>query len=203
MKRIKRIIGSAAFLIIGVFLLAAVSYLLRPVDDKSRSDNFYRAGLPGFYAEEDESLDIVSFGASGLSYFLNGCILWEEYGMTGYNLATSNQSIFALEALVDEVQKTQSPDLYIVETRKFLKAEDKYLNEGSFQYLYNNMKYSLNRISLINYLEDSWIDRFENYFDIILYHDSWEDFSYDNLQYIDNAAANDTKGWKTKKRLKK
>lgn len=203
MKVFKKIVGTVAFLGIGIVLFFGVSYMLRPVDDNSKNDNFFRKGLPGFYGEEKDSLDVVLFGSSAISHFMNNPVLWEEYSLTAYNLGSSNQSCYALELMIDEVQKTQSPQLYIVETRKFLFAEDKSTNQKSFPYLFDNMNYSLKRLEVINYLYDDWGQRLNSYLDIISYHDSWEDFSYDNLKYIDNKIDNPTKGWKTRKKIKK
>lgn len=203
MKTVKRVLGTGVFLGIGLLMFVAVSYMLRPVKVKTKVDNFYRVGFTGFYEEEKNSLDIVSFGASGLSYFMDNPMLWDEFQLTAYNLGTSNQSCFILEHMIDEVEKTQSPQLYIVETRKFLFAEEKSYNKKSFPYVIDNMKYSWNRIKLINYLTDDWEERLNYYFDIISYHDSWEDFSSKNLEYLDNEIENETKGWKTQKKIKK
>lgn len=190
MKIIKKILGTAVFLGIGIVLFVHVSYLLRPI-----SNDFFRNKFTGFYAEEEQSLDIVAIGSSALYRYLNTPYLWENFEITSYNLATASQSIFAIEDLIDEINKTQSPKLLIIETRKFFGSENKNVNSERFPMVYNNMKYSWNRFQLINSLIDDWSDRLTAYFDIITYHDSWEELSPENLKYIDNEEEHALKGW--------
>ena len=120
MEAFKKIFGTVAFWGIGILLFCGISYVMRPLDD-----NFFRKEIAGFYAEEDESLDIVCTGGSALYYYFNNFLLWEEQNLTSYNFATSSQSNFMIEQMIDEIEKTQSPQLYIVETRKFILAEEK------------------------------------------------------------------------------
>lgn len=191
MKRLKKIIGTVIFFAIGIVLFVAVSYMLRPV-----TNDFFRKQVTGFYAEEEDSLDIVTLGSSAIYRYFNNPYLWSEYGMTSYNLATPVQSIFFTEDLIDEVKKTQSPDLIVIEIRKFAGTKEVSRNSERFPLVYNNLKYSWNRIELINSTVDDWSERFNAYFDIVSYHDTWEDFSSENLKYIDNENKHELKGWK-------
>lgn len=190
-KILKKILGTVVFLGIGIVLFVHISYLLRPA-----SKDFFRADFTGFYAEEEDSLDIVALGSSALYRYLDNPYLWDEYGYTSYNLATPRQSNFITCDLIDEINKTQSPQLVIVETRKFLNSEDKSANADRLSIVHDNMKYSWNRIELINSVIDTWPERINAYFDIITYHDAWEDFSSENFKYIDNEEAHEYKGWK-------
>lgn len=198
MKIFKRILGVGVFLGIGILLFQAISYMLRPV-----SSDFYRADFAGFYGEEKDSLDIVGIGGSALDRYLNNPVLWEEYGVTSYNMTTASQSCFLMEDLIDEVEKTQSPKLYVIETRKFVQAESRDLNSDKFCFVIDNMNYSWNRIEMINSMTDDWSERINFYFDIIAYHDSWEDFGSENLEYIDNAVFQEKKGWGNIRKVKK
>lgn len=192
MKKVfKKILGTVIFLLIGIVLFVHISYLLRPTNNA-----FFRSEFTGFYGEEEDSLDIVSIGSSALYRYLDSPYLWKEYGLTSYNVGTPSQSCFFVEDLIDEIHKTQHPQLIIVETRRFLSPKSKSVNSDRFCMVHDNMKYSWNRIQLINSVMDSWKDRINAYFDIITYHDSWEELSYDTLEYIDNEKSHKYKGWK-------
>lgn len=191
MKILKKILGIIVFFGIGVGLFVSISYMLRPTNN-----DFFRKDFTGFYAEKEDSIDIVALGSSALYRYFNNPYLWSECGITSYDLATASQSVFLTGDLIDEVYKTQSPDLIVIEVRKFPDTETKTTNSKRFPMVYNNMKYSLNRIQLINSVVDEWPERIDAYFDIITYHDAWEEFSYENLKYIDNESAHDLKGWK-------
>ena len=190
MKIFKRILGTVIFIGIGIMLFMSISYLLRPMQN-----DFYRKKVTGFYAEEKDTLDIVAFGSSALYRYLNTPYLWREFELTSYNVSTPSQSIHMVEDLIDEVLKTQSPQLIVVEARKFLMTDDKSDNSERFCFVHDNMKYSWNRIELINSVLDDWSERINAYFDIIVYHDGWENITIDNLLCMDNKNTHELKGW--------
>ena len=57
-------------------MLLTATYVLRPLDR-----DFFRTKLTGFYAEEDESLDIVGLGSSALYRYVNAPLLWGTAGI--------------------------------------------------------------------------------------------------------------------------
>ncbi len=198
MERMKKIAGTIVFFIIGILLFQVISYMLRPTDK-----NFYRHDVAGFYGEEKNSIDIIGIGGSAMDRYFNNPLLWEEYQVSSYNMTTASQSCFLIEDLIDEIEKTQSPKLYVIETRKFVQAESKDLNSDKFCMMIDNMKYSWNRIEMINHMTDDWEERINYYFDIISYHESWTDFTYENLDYMDNEIALETKGWGSIRKVRK
>lgn len=197
MNRFKKLFGSAAFLSIGLALTIMVSYMMRPLDE-----SFHRDRFTGFYAEADDSLDIVGFGSSALYCFLNSPALYEYTGMTSYPLATAGQPFYTIEYLVDEALKTQSPQLLVVEARRFFSPLQE-IKQNWLRIVTDNMNYSANRISLINERVGDWSDRLPFYFDIAMYHDNWENLSRDALAYIFNSRPNSLKGWEDNARHKK
>lgn len=181
-NRVKRIIGTVLFFTIGIYLFSRVSYVLRPT-----VADFQRDDVTGFYAEEEDSLDVVVMGSSSAYRYFNSMTLWEEYGIASYNFTTPGQSCFIYEYLIDEALKTQDPEVIVIEVRRFTKCKDKAQGEGRWPLIVNNMKYSWNRMKLITYLYDDWSKRMNNYFDILQYHDNWEQVTLDNFEYIDNS----------------
>lgn len=190
MKRWKNILGTILFLAIGSALFVMTSYILRPT-----VKSFFRERLTGFYAEDKESLDIVGIGSSALYRYLSVPVLWEEQKMTGYLWATGSQSVFAAPYLIEEVEKTQSPKLYVVEVRQFLRTEDKEINQNRLRLVTDNMKYSANRAAMVWNLVPGWKERFNTLFDVIRYHDNWENVSEESFAYIFNERENAMKGW--------
>jgi len=194
MNKLKRVLGILVFWSIGLVLLYNVSIFLRPVND-----DFGRKIVCGFYGEEEDTLDIVGIGGSALRYYMNLPVMWDEFELTSYNMSTMSQSCFMVEHIIDEIKKTQSPQLYIVEIRKFLTTESKDEQSDRFCYVIDNMKHSKNRLDLIHYMTDSLEERIPYYFDIISYHDTWEDVTYENFAYLDNEEKQPLKGWRNKR----
>lgn len=191
-KKTKKIVFIVSFILAAVLLLIPLSYMLRPVSDENKE---FRNRMIGFYAEEDNSLNIVSMGSSAIFRYVNNIVLWKEYGLTSYNFCSPNQTPYALEYLIDEVDKTQSPDIYIVDVRQFLINGTKEQKDVKLRQMIDNMKYSWNRCKLINKCVPNWSDRISYYFDIIMYHDNWEQLSKDSWEYADNEKESNMKGW--------
>ena len=195
MKKTKKIAGLILFLGMGFVMFIMISYILRP-----RIDGSDRKYFTGFYEAEKDSLDIVTLGSSAIYRYFDNPVLWEEYGLTSYNLSTAAQPIQVLENLVDEVHKTQSPQLFIVEIRQFLTEEDEEtdeeINEVALRRVADNMNYSWNRISLINKTIKDWSKRVTYYFDIAYYHDNWETLDEEALDFVDNKEAPKLNGWR-------
>lgn len=192
-KNWKNIVGSLVFLTLAVVMLTGISYILRPTD---RAMN--RSVFTGFYAEEENSLDVVTLGSSAIYRFFNNPYLWEEFGITSYNMATSTQQVNVADNLMKEVLKTQKPKVFVVETRQFVKVrEEEDLEDVYYRRVTDNLNYSLDRIRLINEVETDWEKRFQLYFDIISYHGEWENVGFQRLGNFDNKSVQKLKGWES------
>ena len=55
-------------------------------------------------------------------------------------LATASQPVALMENLIDETEKTQSPQLYIIETRRYLDQNE--VEENRIRIITDNMKYN-------------------------------------------------------------
>lgn len=192
MKHTKKLGGIFLFFLLAFLILLPVSYMLRPTD---HANGTVRKRITGFYAEEKESLNAVVLGSSAVYRYVNNPLLWEESGITSYNFAVPGLSIYTLEYLMDEVEKTQSPELYIIDARKFILTEDTDYNKRRFQQLVSNLKYSKNRCDLINKMIENPLERIYYYFDIMIYHDNWTELTWDSLEYADNEREHELKGW--------
>ena len=98
MKR-KDFIKSVIF--IGIFLLALlpVSYIVRTNGDVK--DRF-----SGFYAEKEDTIDIVMIGSSPVFPYYSAPMLWGETGIAAYPLSSNVQRPAAMKYLVKEAEKT-------------------------------------------------------------------------------------------------
>lgn len=190
MKKLKNIFGSAIFLAIGLVLVILTSYTLRPT-----VKDFFRARFTGFYAEEKDSLNVVGVGSSALYRYMNVPYLWTEQGITGYSWSTAGQSIYVIEYLLEEILKTQSPELLIVENRKFLTTEKETIKENRLRLVTDNMKYSWNRFNMVNDLVDGWGERLTYHFDLSLYHENWENITEESFSYMFNSKEHELKSW--------
>ena len=149
----KQLIKSIIFM--GIFFLALipVSYIVRTNGDVK--DRF-----SGFYAEQDNTLDIVMIGSSPVFPYYAAPKLWGETGIAAYPLSSNVQRPVAMKYLVEEAEKTQSPSLYIFEMRMYT-MEDEGLSENMAytRGVTDNLKYSWNRVKTIQAMVPETEDR--------------------------------------------
>ena len=167
----KKQLFQAVIFIAGFFLvLIHLTYCLRT--NGSVKDRFV-----GFYAEPENTIDVIMIGSSPVFPYYAAPKLWGDYGITAYPLSTNLQRPKAAMHLIREAEKTQDPELYIFEMRMYLAAdEDLTQNMAYTRGVTDNMKYSLNRIRTINDMvdEDGPEKRYTFYFDIFKYHSNWK-----------------------------
>lgn len=171
MKKVLQIIRPLVFLSIFCILFINISYILRHESDMKER-------FMGFYAEENDTIDMIMLGASSVHPYWAACMAYNEYGITTYPLSTNSQWPKATKYIIREAEKTQSPKLYICEMRMFTHAQEYFDNRGEayIRNLTDNLKYSVNRITLINDMvcQGGWGSRLPYYFDIMKYHSNWK-----------------------------
>lgn len=172
MKQNKALIAIQVIAFMGIFLL-----LLIPVSYMVRTNGDVKDRFSGFYAEKNNTLDIVMIGSSPVFPYYAAPKLWGETGIALYPLSSNLQRPAAMRYLVEETEKTQAPALYIFEMRMFT-IEDENLRENMAytRGVTDNMKYSRQRIRTIQALvpEDDEEGRLSYYLDIMKYHTNWK-----------------------------
>lgn len=139
--------------------------------------------LTGYYEEEKESLEVLTFGSSHMLYGFSPMELYEKYGITSYNLATPSQSLPITYYILQEALKTQKPKLIILDAASLY-----YLNpnrEINWRYLLESMPLSRNKIEFSYEFSK---ERSENSFisalvPLLRYHDRWKEL--DKQDYTD------------------
>lgn len=177
----KRCIANAVALVLIALLIVSlvpISYMLRgrgPSIDNSL----------GYYAEDSHTLDMIYIGGSASFVFWEPLRAWEKSGLSSYNLGHSNMTPEAIKYFVIEALKTQSPDLFLIDLRPFQYGEETYRHKDPRMYSEvpirngtDHIKYSWNRVNLINASVPHFRDRLSYYFDIIKYHSRWSSCLY-------------------------
>ena len=164
----KQAVKAILFAVIFLFLLQSLTYMLRTNGD-------IKEIFIGFYAEPKDTIDVVMIGSSPVYPFYAAPKLWGEYGFTMYPLASNVQRPKAAVYLVEEALKTQSPELFVFELRMYTYEEGAMADNMAYaRGVTDNLKYSWNRIRLINSLVPEISERYTYYFDIFKYHSNWK-----------------------------
>lgn len=186
----KQFMQSSIFILILLLALVCVSYIVRTNGDVK--DRF-----SGFYAEKDNTLDIVMIGSSPVFPFYSAPKIWGDTGIAAYPLSSNVQRPVAMKYLVEEAEKTQSPSLYIFEMRMFTMDDEGLAENMAYtRGVTDNLKYSWNRVKTIQAMVPETEDRLSFYVDLFKYHTNWRMFAFssewENWRYH---KASDLKGF--------
>ena len=177
MQKWKNLIKALVFLGIFGFLFIHVSYILRPYAGSASRKN-----ICGFYAEPSDSLDIVCVGASSVFAFWEPMKLWQDKGIASYNYATGILPPQMIKPELEEIRKTQKPQLFLIELHPFTVGEDGYYQEQEVANMdhdvplrnsLDNMKYSTGRLRAIFDAVPDDRDRLPYVIDLMKYHTEW------------------------------
>lgn len=132
-----------------IWSIIPLSYFIRP-------GGFNRQNFIGFYAEEKNSLDMVYIGGSACYVYWEPLRAYNKYGFTSYNYAHDTITPEAIRYYLEEVQKTQDPELFVIDLRPFQYGEDYYggtepsmYQSSSIRSGADNMKYSSTRFRFL------------------------------------------------------
>lgn len=166
-KHIKRIIGLASF----IFVLVAFVYATQLLIANDGSAESIR--LQGFYLEEPDSLDIVVVGASELMNDYSAPEVYQSFGYTSYPYAFAVNSVPLWKYELKEIERTQHPQVLIIETNGALYTEDKLIHsKDCIRLLGDNMPLSDNCVKYAYEMTDNPL---ETMFPIIKYHYRWKE----------------------------
>lgn len=114
-----KIVRVIAFIIIAALLFAYLNRVFTIGNSDSNKQIFN-----GFYAEEEETIDVLYLGTSATNRYFIPPKAYDEAGIAAFDLATMGLPMLFVPDLIDEVEKTQSPQLYIIELRNVLKTKN-------------------------------------------------------------------------------
>ncbi|NLD20582.1 MAG: hypothetical protein GX663_10145 [Clostridiales bacterium] len=199
----KKVLRAAVFILIVALLLVYLNQVFTIADSDSNKQIFN-----AFYSEEENTIDAVYFGTSASNRYFIPPIAYEETGMTVFTLATMGMPMFLIPTLMDEVEKTQDPKLYIIELRWALKDKD-LITDAHIRRVTDSMKISPNRAEAIeNSLkftegaegEFSNIDsKLDYYISLIKYHSRLETGDLTMNDILLAGTENQVKGYVTTK----
>ena len=185
----------AAFLALAAFIFIHVSYIVRQVPWRYNKETF-----TAFYAEEKNSLDVVTLGSSGCYMFFDNPYLYEKFGLTSFNLSVPLMPSMAASYVMDEVELTQSPQLYVVEARFFIRKPGKRPNRALYL-LTDSMNYGINKLRMIIRGYPSMTERVQAFIDLCKYHGYWSGVRRGTLAFWDNKKKSPMKTWRNRAKV--
>ena len=106
------------FAVLTVLLLTYAVFVLTPKHD------YGICSMVNLYRQPDDSVDVLVVGTS-LGYAgVNTNVLWEEYGITAYNLCSAEQPFWVSYYTIREALKTQHPRVILLDAKPSIYTRD-------------------------------------------------------------------------------
>ena len=194
MSRIKKMIQMTAFVLLTVLCVSGVMKVLLP---KNYTGEWMSpvTTFKGFYDLEDDTVDVLFLGSShAYSSFLPQ-VLYDEHGLTSYNLGMGNQNLVLNYFWLKEALKYQKPKVVVLEAVYAFFHEPITVDfmDSANQKSLNYMHWSLNRLEAIRALCEIEPEGYSygNFLPVFRYHDRWkdlheEDFTVDEIEKNSN-----------------
>lgn len=99
----------------------------------------------GFYQMEKNTADVIFYGSSHVYAGINTAALWEQYGIAGYDLAGTMQTLWNTYYNMEESLKYQTPQLMVVDLYGALQEEE-YASSTNVIKNASSMKFSTTKI---------------------------------------------------------
>ena len=190
MKKIKKLIQLTSFVLLTVLCVSGVMSILLP----KNYTGAWMSPVPtfrGFYDLEENTVDVLFLGSSHSYSSFCPQVLYDEYGLTSYNLGMGNQNIVLNYFWLKEALKTQKPKVVVLESVYAFFHEPITVDfmDSANQKSLNYMHWFPNRLGAIRALCE--IDpegySYGSFVPLFRYHDRWkelheEDFSLDSIE---------------------
>lgn len=115
-----------------LLILIALCMCLTPILQKKwtyEADSAATEIANGYYAEPQNSLDVLYLGTSYMKNGMSPLEIWKAYGITGYTRASAQQAPLVSYYLAKETFKTQKPKVVVFEAATLIQAETSESND--------------------------------------------------------------------------
>lgn len=113
----KQFIRAVSFFLV----LCTVLFILCDLFEQENGGNTDRC-FNSYRALEEDTVDAVFIGTSGVSCYWISALAYEEYGMTVYPLASDALPAFLFISMIEEALAYQDPELFLLDIRPFTSA---------------------------------------------------------------------------------
>lgn len=141
--------------------------------------------VESLYAQPENSIDVLCVGSSRIYCNIAPDVLWREYGISAYNLATSAQPLNLTYYAIKEALKTQNPKVVVIDVSVVL-PKDQPNDQLETMNLQTGMKYSVNQMEALTDHADK--DHFMEYLlRFPCFHNNYSDLtkkSFENTKYF-------------------
>ncbi len=163
---------------VGVILYCSAALRIKKIELPNDTSN----KVAGFYALEENSMDVLFLGTSHSYYAFNPAVFYERTGLNSYVFAGECQPIGVTYHYFIEALKTQKPKVVVLDLFSLLPSSQGCQTSGIIQKNLEDLKTSGNKFKALDLLEDEE-ERFNAKFDLMLYRSRWSEIEEEEWLY--------------------
>ena len=136
-----------------------------------------------FNAEPDGTVDLLILGSSNTYADIAPAVIYEESGITSFNMSTSNNITFLMYYQLQYLLKVQKPKMLVIDIAGLSGEKDLNENEDDFEKIYRKITDSMPDFKLKLQLIREICKLYDNQdaktylFPLLRYHDRWEELT--------------------------
>lgn len=139
--------------------------------------------VDGYYALEENSVDVLFLGASQMYCTVDAQRLTEEYDISAYDFGCSSQNLVISYYYLQEALKTQKPDVVMVEVCQIFSPNEN-LYEDAMAWSYAPTKLSLEKVRSLYRVTNGDLWKTVSYtFPLLQFHSRWNSVWVEDLTY--------------------
>ena len=146
-KMYKKIISLIILIIIVILILFAISPIFVPKWVEG-GDNYITNIVRGFYAEKDNTLDVMFMGNSDMYRGMSPIMLWDEYGIASYSYTSPGQRAWTGYYVLLDALRSQKPDIIVFNMDEIQSTV--HSTESCYRKAFDNMQMSSVKLKALN-----------------------------------------------------
>ena len=194
MKLYKRVLACAAFLCLLAISLIEINKILVPKYTVKNSDWPTTSTYNQFYRMDRDCVDVLFFGSSIAANAFVPQEIYNDYGITSYNLASEQQSVFLSYYWLKEALRYQKPKLVVLELEFMNYYHPEFAintKESLTRKCIDPMRWSLNKVKAVHRIcrYDKEQSELSYYLTNIRFHSRWNEVGAEDfdVEAINNA----------------
>lgn len=193
MKIVKELVYIIIF-IVSIFLTIDVLNRIFIPKWLHSSDNMHGYITRGYFAEKNNSLDVVFTGNSDTFRGISPMEIWNDYNITSYNYVSSGQRMWTAYYMLNEALKTQKPKVIMLNIDGIF--SDNHSSMSNYQKVFDTWPMSKNKIKAIMdpSFDFSYGRKLAFVFPIISYHSRYNELTNEDFEYAYSDFHNPYKG---------
>lgn len=182
-------------IIIFIIFISAVLALVNEIT-KAKFIGDSTTIVDGFYAEKENSIDLIVIGSSNSFCTINPLVLYENYGICAYDFGSSSQPMNISALYLKEALKSQKPKVVALEVNMMVGDSINSGYEAGLRWGLTDMPFSIDKCKCV-YQSIGKIDAdfFSYIFPVFRYHNRWKELSKTDYVYMSEDKTNYTKGY--------